>query len=143
MADAMRYILALSLVFGLPLTVVLIVLITIWCDAKCPNDVKLKFSSFKKFYELNPSRWVLYGTGVLCCNDEGGTISTYFGFIDFYRYLLWWKRLDKRKEDKEQAKSLASIVAVVKKDIENAELHAQFKYGQAAKIIMKVGENHE
>ena len=143
MTDAVRCILVLSLAFGLPLMIGFIVLITIWCDAKDPDEPKLKFSSFKKFYALNPNRWDLHDSWASCCGLEGGTIYIRFGFIDFYRYKLWYIRREMNREKKTQAKSLASIVAAVKKDIENAELHAQFKYGQAAKIIMKVGENHE
>lgn len=143
MTDAVRCILALSLAFGLPLMIGFIVLIAIWCEAKDPDEPKLKFSAFKKFYALNPNRWDLSDCWVACCGCKSGSVYTHFGFIDFYRYKLWYRRRQKNLEKKDQAEALANIIAAVKKDIENAELHAQFQYGKAMKILWKVGENHE
>lgn len=98
--------------------------------------VKIKFSSFKKFYDVNPYRWNLCDDGVTCRRDDTyGTVSTHFGFIDFYRYKLWRKGLDKRDREKEHAKDLAIIIANVKKDIENTERVAAQKYEEAKDIL--------
>ena len=125
-----------AIVFGsLPFIIVFIFLIIFWSES-IGNSTKIKFSSFKKFYEVNPYRWNLYDDGVSCRRDGTyGTISTHFGFIDFYRYKLWRKSLDKRDREKEHAKDLAIIIANVKKDIENTERVAAQKCKEAKDIL--------
>lgn len=128
-------IVVLTVLTGLPLVFGLVWMITRWSDSK-GNSARIKFSSFKKFYEVNPYRWSLFDDGVSCRRDDTcATISTHFGFIDFYRYKLWRRNLDKRNKEKEHAKDMAIIIANVKKDIENTERVAAQKYKEAKDIL--------
>lgn len=123
----------------------LLVMVIDWCFEK-GTMARIKFSAFKKFYALNPDRWDLANSYVICRSEQGSLIHCdlfSFGFIDFYKYKLWYYKDEKDCEEKQKAKELARMIVAVKKDIENAELTAQFQYGKAAKIIMMVGENHE
>lgn len=130
-----REIIALSIFIGLPVAVALVVMAVIWYES-IGNSVKIKFSSFKKFYDVNPYRWNLYDDGVSCRRDNTyGVISTHFGFIDFYRYKLWRKGLDKRDREKEHAKNMSIIISNVKKDIENTERVAAQKLKEAKDIL--------
>lgn len=113
----------------------LIFMLICWFDS-IDNTPKIKFSSFKKFYAINQYRWNLHDDGVSCRIDNPfGTISTHFGFIDFYRYKLWRRSLDKRDRCKEHAKDLAVIIANVKKDIANTERVAELKCKEAKDIL--------
>lgn len=135
----------LLIVLMLLILVSLLVMVMNWCFEK-ETMARIKFSAFKKFYALNPDRWDLTDSYVICRSKQDSWIyrdSFSFGFIDFYRYKLWYYKDEKDCEEKQKAKELARMIVAVKKDIENAELTAQFQYGKAAKIIMMVGENHE
>lgn len=128
-------IVVLTVLTSLPLVFGLVWMIIWWSDSK-GNSTKIKFSSFKKFYEVNPYRWSLCDDHVTCRIDNSfGSISTHFGFIDFYRYKLWRRNLDKRNKEKEHAKDMAIIIANVKKDIENTERVAAQKYKEAKDIL--------
>lgn len=135
MTTCTRSIIALAFIIGLPLAIALIVMIIFWYES-IGNSIKIKFSSFKKFYDVNPYRWNLFDDGVSCRRDDTcATISTHFGFIDFYRYKLWRRSLDKRDKEKEHAKDMAIIIANVKKDIENTERAAAQKLKEAKDIL--------
>lgn len=130
-----REIIAFSILIGFPVIVILFAMVLIWYES-IDNSTKIKFSSFKKFYEVNPYRWNLFDDGVSCRRDDTcATISTHFGFIDFYRYKLWRKGLDKRDREKEYAKNMSIIIANVKKDIENTERVAAQKLKEAKDIL--------
>lgn len=133
----------------IPVIIVLLILIINWGSESPLNTPKLKFSSFKKFYALNPDRWDLNDDYVACkCyKDSSWTRTTkdyfHFGIIDFYRYKLWNKRRDKEHEKKSQAQSVARMIAAVKQDIATAENTAQKQYETATDMIWKVCNNTE
>lgn len=116
--------------------IVLFVMIVFW-SLSIGDSIKIKFSSFKRFYEVNPTRWNLCSDGVACCRDDAlfGTVLTHFGFIDYYRYKLWLLGLHKREKKKEHAEDLAIIIANIKKDIEHTEQVAAQKYKEAKDIL--------
>ena len=126
---------ALCIVAVLCAIVALFTMLVFWLVSlgDCP---KIKFSSFKKFYEINPDRWHLSDDYVACRKDNSfGIISTNFGFVDFYRYKLWRMNSDRRDRQKSRTKNLADIIACVKKDIEHTEQVAAQKYKEAKDIL--------
>ena len=133
-----RGLLALIIFTIIILCFALLFMFICWFDSK-GNTPKIKFSSFKKFYAINPYRWNLYDDSVSCRIDNPfGTISTHFGFIDFYRYKLWRNSLDKKNQDKKYAKDMSIIIANVKRDIANTERIAKQKYEQAEDIMDQI-----
>ena len=124
----------------------ILILLFIWQES-IGSTPKIKFKSFKNFYELNPDRWRLHDDTVgckidfksmgnfnICINDD----KFHFGFIDFYRYKLWKNNLDKRKENKRKAQITARMVAAVKQDIETNEKKAQQYQDEAVQTLWTV-----
>lgn len=129
------------------LLVIFLMLLVEWATSKVYGP-KLKFSSFKKFYTLNPGRWDFCDGCVICKSDVDygfGRRKDYFtfGFVDFYRYKLWYKKLEKDDKKNRDAESLAYMMASVKKDIESTEVEVQRYYKKAANIIQEVSSNYE
>lgn len=131
---------------GMILLSAILVSIACWADS-IGNTPKIKFKSFKNFYELNPDRWRLHDDTVgckidfksmgnfnICINDD----KFHFGFIDFYRYKLWKNNLDKRKENKRKAQITASMVAAVKQDIASNEQKAQQYQDEAVQTLWTI-----
>lgn len=125
---------------------ILLVVLVEWISTNI-GFPKLKFSSFKKFYTLNPNRWG-FGDGYVICKsdvDGFGRRKDYFAFsfVDFYRYKLWYKKLEKDDKKNRDAESLACMIAAVKKDIESTEVDIQRYYKKATNIIQEVSSNDE
>ena len=83
---------------------------------------KLKFSQFKKFYDINPDRWGLEDTYVSCrLSDYNGEFFS-FGLIDFYfKYKPFLKAINKAEISAEKSKPYLNMIAAVKKDIADFE----------------------
>lgn len=138
MSDGLMLLALLGTYVFIALCVVIIFMIIHWREY-VGDDPKIKFSSFKKFYAVNPDRWTLNNCYVSCYrHDTVGSILTHFGFIDFYRYKLWRKQMAKRDLDKKRAKDMAVIIASVKRDIANTERIAKQKYEQAEDIMDQI-----
>lgn len=78
---------------------------------------KIDFDSVKKFYPINPDKWVL---------DDGDVMynrmtSFRFSFIDYWRYRSWLKKQRKMQKDKKQNDAIAAVIKDVKKDIAKFE----------------------
>ena len=137
----------LIIIFGglISLSAILI-LIACWVDS-IGSTPKIKFKSFKNFYELNPDRWRLHDDTVvckidfksirnfnICINDD----KFHFGFIDFYRYKLWKNNLGKRKENKLKAQITARMIAAVKQDIAASEQQANKYQDEAVQTLWSI-----
>ena len=116
------------------------------------NAPKIKFKSFKTFYDLNPKRWKLKETSVICKDSNSGayaglftTFQTveyrfYFNFIDSIRYHRWHKNIDKYNTSQANAQITAKMLAVVKQDISKVEQLAQSEFNKANDIIQSIGK---
>jgi hypothetical protein len=81
-------------------------------DARCITN-KIDFDSVKKFYPINPDKWVL---------DDGYVMYNRmtcfrFNFIDYWRYRSWFKQHKKMKKTIESNDALAAVIHDVKEDI--------------------------
>lgn len=131
-----RGLLALFIILGIILGITCMVWLITWRSVNDGGNPKLKFSSFKKFYALNPNRWILHDDWISCYRDDTyGTIIFDFGFIDYYRYKLWYRKRESDLKKKHNAEQLAHLITAVKKDIENTETTAQHQCEKAAIII--------
>lgn len=100
-----------------------IMLINYFIDGYLIECPKIKFNNIKNFYSVNPRRWGLQSDYVICYTYGYGRddINLRFGFIDYYRYKLWHKNIIKHKNEQENSKKMAEVIALVKDDIANAE----------------------
>lgn len=104
--------------------VTFIVFFASWRDAKCCCHAKIKFKRFLKFYEMNPSRWLLYDgyVEIFEPNRNEGSYYFWFGFFDYIRYEFWRKTMEvlseKEAQRKKEAEVNAYLIDVVKRDIE-------------------------
>lgn len=125
------------------LIVVSLICVITWLESR-GNYPKIKFKSFKNFYALNKDRWKLYPGNVACATRNGTIGSLYydaafhFGFIDYYRYQLWKRRLDKFEEDNRKAEIIARMVAAVKKDIAASEENAQRYQNEVVRTLWSI-----
>lgn len=83
---------------------------------------KLKFSQFKKFYDINPDRWHLEDTYIKCRLNYGDNEYFSFGLIDFYfKYKPFLKSFAKAEDKEIEARHYLNMIAAVKKDIADFE----------------------
>ena len=139
----MAFVIALIIFIGilvvLSFCVSMIYLIIEYFTEKC--GAKLKFKSFKRFYNINPDRWDLDDASVACkckCNTNSWNVTKeyfYFGIVDHIRYKFWKRNLDKRDKEKAHAQSTARMINSVREDIQKIELLGQQELEQAKKEI--------
>ena len=91
------------------------------------HGIKIKFSAFKKFHAINPSRWDIYEDHVACNTIDYSREQFHFGFIDFIRYQWWVKGYKKRKRTEKENEIIKRMVESVKSDIEKAAKQYQDK----------------
>ena len=131
---------------GSGLLALILALVACWHDS-IGDMPKIKFKSFKNFYELNPDRWILHDDCVGCKSERFYTSFVadrfHFGFVDFYRYKLWMHSLERQKENKRKAQITARMVAAVKQDIEANEKKAKKYQNEAAQILLTVVNRNE
>ena len=95
------------------------------------GGAKLKFKTFKSFYNINPDRWDLYDGSVICKDKDYRKQYFHFGLIDYIKYKFWRRNLDKHEKEKEEAESIARMIDTVKEDIRRMDLCAQQELEQA------------
>lgn len=114
----------LTVVFG---SLVLAYLFAKWIewDAHVNSySAKISFDSFKKFYEINPNRWIT-GYGTVTCRtaketwEENDTFC--FDFFDYYKYRKWIKQKEKNKKSTRNAEAIKRMMDVVREDIADQE----------------------
>ena len=85
---------------------------------------RISFDSFKKFYEINPNRWVTrYGT-VVCKTykdiyDDDDVFC--FGFFDYCEYRKWVEHQEKLKRNANHTDATKRMMDAVREDIAKAE----------------------
>ena len=132
--DLFALIMALSITFGLALFVCILISTIRYYEEK--SGVKIKFKTFKHFYNVNPDRWDLYD-GSIRCNGETKEYF-YFGIIDYIKYKFWRRSLDKQQREQEDMKSVARMIGYVKADIKKMELLSQQELEQAKREIANI-----
>ena len=110
------------------------------------NYAKIKFESFKKFYDINPNRWELHDDHVNCLIETyyNSLLNKYerfqFDFVDYRKYVRWLK--NKKERDKEMAnmESTAKMIAAVRQDISKLEKTADRQIKKSVSILESLYE---
>ena len=124
------------------LSIVIIFLIVFWSDNTNLNSPKIKFSSLKKFYEVNPTRWKFRGGTVYCYVDTCEYETFHLGCIDFYRCWAWTSKLDKAEQQEKYNESTKRMMDVVRQDIADAEAKAKATRTNVLDDLAKYAEQY-
>lgn len=118
-------------------SIIIIFSIVYWSDNSHFNTPKIKFTSFKKFYEINPKRWQLNHGTVDCRTDTFVYEKFHFSYFDFYKYRSWFNKLWNSKQQEKHNKSIQRMMDAVKQDIANSEAEAKKIQHQAFDDLIK------
>lgn len=131
------------------------------------GKTKIKFRTFKHFYNINPDRWRLQNGYVVCTvgkepYKEYGWIDDFtthryervqttryidktqdlaFSFIDHIKYQWWLRTREKHKVEKTHTEVMSQVINVVKKDIENLEALAEKQINEGIDSVNNVLNN--
>lgn len=93
------------------------------------NYIKLKFSQFKKFYDIQPNEYELHtfmawrskGVGVSLFDTYGTTYGVFikFNLIDTIRYFIFARFIEKGKNKLAQDSYLKTYLKYVRSDIDS------------------------
>lgn len=146
--------LGLALISGIPIAIVMTFIASIicWRDNCQSSAPKIKYKTFKTFYNINPERWNLSDNHVECkVNDEtnGRCIFSYgnlyksfrFSYFDYLKYFFWNKYNERCELKIEQAESTAAMLAAVQKDINSLEERAKHEKNAAIDDLQKILNN--
>lgn len=90
------------------------------CDWQYGNHYpRIKFSTFEHMYNIAPERWGLHDD--YCHYDIHGvshSVSLSFSIIDFVKYRIFCKQIEKEKEDESRKKCMLDCVESWQKDID-------------------------
>lgn len=138
-----------------------LVIFGIWFICSMSDNIKLKkryptlnFETFKKFYDINPDRWLLSDNHVECKVDNikhlpGRIIPSIdyerfcFGWLDTFKYTHWLKCQHKKEIDNKHFESKSKMLLMVKQDIADLERRAEHEKDSALDILQQVINNKE
>lgn len=88
---------------------------------------KIKFASFKKFYEINPNRWALCSGHVECKIDDKyyNPEKFRFSYIGYWKYQSWRKQQQNILKQEKHNESIKRMMDAVKQDIAASEAEAK------------------
>lgn len=114
-----------AILMGVFLTMLIVMLVD-WKETT-GHYPRMKFKDFKKFYAINPKRWVLHASYVSCYvspafDDEEVFM---FNFVDHWRYKLWFKNKEKRKENKSNMEATQRMLNAVQEDVKKHQSDAE------------------
>lgn len=140
MCDAIM--LVIILMFSFMLLFGILVLVLHWSDGLGHGTPRIKFRDFKTFYALNPDRWYLEDDNIKCCTNGLYDIF-YFGLIDYYRYKLWKRNIEKRKINKTNMEITARMLEAVKEDIKKTEAKANRHIKDFIDITVEIAKKYD
>lgn len=94
-----------------------------WSTTKKSNKLKIKLEQFKLFYSMNSNVWELRDDYVIynVFNKNGYATKSfkfYFPFLDFIKYKIFKKRLDKKSTQVKYSELYLEALEYIKKDID-------------------------
>ena len=108
------------------------------------NDFpRIKFSIFKKYYFINPESWELRSERVIKGHD--GSITSKdpcftFNFIDFWKYKIFLKTLQKQEKHKEDDKVYIKLLELVQEDINKLKSQTIKDNTEAMNTVIEVNK---
>lgn len=99
--------------------VAVIVAIVMWVFSLHSDAVWLSFSSFRKFYDIAPEKYVLCYDGIIyhsrTCYYQYINMKTP---IDYARYLLLYKKKTRKEKSIDNVRRTQAYIDCVRKDLE-------------------------
>ena len=95
--------------------------------------LQLKFSQFKKFYEINPSSYKLHDYVA----SKGGICVIKFNLIDTLRYIHFKKQIEKNKANARMNNRMKEYLCAVQHDIDELNQEAQEAIEKAKREVGK------
>lgn len=113
----------------------------------CHDMPFIDFETFRKFYEINPDAWSLFGFSV--CKDNDIDMCYTFTYEEWEKYGYWCEELKRKQkeEEEEQARiekeqkdcaSLQKLLDSVQKDIDAMNERAKAEINSAKEITERV-----
>lgn len=116
----------IALIGAIGFTIIIVQLLG-WHEEKVTSN-KISFNSFKKFYELNPKRWIVHYGSVTCKTAKNACDNDdvfCFKFIDYYKYRSWLKQQENIKRQNIDIEATKRMMEAVKEDIAKSEAEAK------------------
>lgn len=111
---------AIAVMLCLGLVVATVSIVMDWHDALGDDDVRLSFRTFRKFYDIAPEkyncRYYYIRYRIDRCQGQVIVMKTP---IDYLKYVLWRRKIERRKATAESVKVTQKYLDSVRKDIEN------------------------
>ena len=110
----------ITVLLWLGLVVATVSIVMDWHDALGDNDVRLSFRTFRKFYDIAPEKYNCrhYYIRYRIDRYQGQDIVMKTP-IDYLKYVLWRRKIERRKATAESGKVTQKYIDCVRKDIEN------------------------
>lgn len=112
-----------------------------WADSLRKDSLYIKYSDFKKSYNINPNKWVLNYTNVYFKKSEGyygAQIRFQFYPIGYYKYKLWRNLAEKKRNKASKRAAYQEIMSVIKSDMQYGKLSDV----QSPSIEIEVDKKH-
>lgn len=139
------------IIIGIFIIIIIFMLIFIlkflyWFLASDYGDQKIKFKTFKAFYNINPDRWrleensVAFYTSKYYCgwNSISTMISYRFGFIDYYRYRSFYELIQYNKLEQDRMRNDQILIEEMKKEIKLYEERCQSEMNKKLQNIWDI-----
>lgn len=111
------------------------------CQSK-DTYIKLKFSTFRDFYSMNPNRWNTSGSCPLYTLPTGMNkvkyFYIYFSYIDEQRYIAWCVEQIENKKELQNLKATTEFTNAIREDIAKAKIENQSRIDEQVKLFTEV-----
>lgn len=109
-----------------------------WSDSLRRDASWIDFNSFKKFYELNPKRWITHSGAVTCKTSKGLYDVFCFRFIDYHKYRSWLKQQEKIKKKNADTAATKRMMDAVREDIAKHEAESKKMSNSAIDEVINI-----
>jgi len=112
-----------------------------WSDSLRYDASWIDFNSFKKFYELNPQRWITQYGSVTCKTSKNAWDDDdvfCFKFIDYYKYRSWLKQQKKTKKKNDDTEATKRMMDAVREDIAKHEAESKKMSNSAIDEVINI-----
>ena len=116
--------------------VIIIKLITNYTNNGCNNlGPRIKFESFKLFYDINPDRWELRNNDAVYKPHNHRKIYFHFNIVDYYKYKHFCKVKESCAIHQKYNKEISVTIESVQKDIQECEQQNETEINDSIKDL--------
>ena len=97
-----------------------------WSESLRKDALCIKYSDFKKLYNINPELWDLWSNHVYFRpKNKGYSSSTQFQFypIGYYRYKVWRNLSEKKERKAKQKAAYQEVMSIIKSETPLADIN--------------------